>query len=485
MAEVSSQKAKTVEAVKSPKANGNGFIDRTFGKMVLTTYGGIGTRKLVSWTTKGGMAILDQGLITGSNFLLGILLARWLSREQYGAFALGFSIFLLVAMLYQSLVLEPMAVFGGAVYRHQLRAYLSALLRIHLFAGLGILFALGIAAEIARVAGQASGLPGVLAGAAVAAPCILLLWFARRAFYLQFSSAFALAGALLYCTLVVGGLFLARGREFLSPFTAFVLMGVGGLLSGTLLLICLRSQLEASSVALHLRDVWKRHWKYGRWALASAAAMWLPANMYYPLLSSFSGVARAGELKALLNFAAPVFQTYAALSLLLLPYAARRRSQGAHAGALTWKITLLCVSGAIAYWLVAVLFEQRAFHLFYSGGYMEVAHLVPVVALGSIFETAFFGPAIVLRAMESPKSVFAALCASSLVSLLVGVPATWAFGVTGAVWAMTLSAGVGLIVAVVLLRRKVHSPTALSGKDISPLVAARWLTETLRKTTSL
>lgn len=416
---------------------------------------------------------MDQGLITGSNFLLGILLARWLTREQYGAFALGFAVFLLVAMLYQSLLLEPMAVFGGSVYQSQLRAYLRALVCIHVVAAIGIGLVLGLSAEVARFAIPADGLPGALAGAALAAPCILLLWLARRAFYLQLSSALAVAGALLYCTLVVGGLFLARAYGRISPFSAFTLMGAGGGLSGIVFLAFLTSRLEINSAPLPLRAVWKRHWEYGRWALASAVAMWIPANMYYPLLGSFSGVARAGELKALLNFVNPIFQVYAALSMLLLPYASRRWSRGDHPGKLNIKITALCTGGAIAYWLVLLLFTGPAFHLFYSGRYMEVAPLMPAVALGSVLESAFFGPAILLRAMESPRSVFGALLASTAVAVGAGVPAVWAFGVKGAVWAQTLSYGIGFAVAAVLLRRKLDSSRVTPIEERSELVVVQ------------
>ena len=49
---------------------------------------GFGLAKFLRWMTKGGLAILDNGLISGSNFLLGILLARWLAPEEYGAYAL-------------------------------------------------------------------------------------------------------------------------------------------------------------------------------------------------------------------------------------------------------------------------------------------------------------------------------------------------------------------------------------------------------------
>jgi O-antigen/teichoic acid export membrane protein len=88
--------------------------------------------KFARWITKGGLAIVDQGLISGSNFLIGILLARWLMPEQYGAFALAFSVFLLLSYVYQSFLAEPQAVFSGSAYSGSLRGYLKTLLGIHL-----------------------------------------------------------------------------------------------------------------------------------------------------------------------------------------------------------------------------------------------------------------------------------------------------------------------------------------------------------------
>ena len=36
-------------------------------------------QRLLPWSHKGGLTILDQGLISGSNFLISVLLARWLT----------------------------------------------------------------------------------------------------------------------------------------------------------------------------------------------------------------------------------------------------------------------------------------------------------------------------------------------------------------------------------------------------------------------
>src|ERR1700736_6849789 len=131
------------------------------------------SRKLTRWVTKGGLAILDQGLISGSNFLIGILLARWLIPAQYGAFSLAFSVFLLLSYVYHSLLSEPQGVFSGSAYRHCLRGYLKALLGIQAILTVFGLVLLGGSAAVVYFMGKADGLPGALAGVAIASPCIL------------------------------------------------------------------------------------------------------------------------------------------------------------------------------------------------------------------------------------------------------------------------------------------------------------------------
>jgi O-antigen/teichoic acid export membrane protein len=415
-------------------------------------------RKLFAWAMKGGLTIVDQGLITGSNFVIGVLLARWLPPDQYGTYAVAWAIFLLFAMLHQSLLQEPQMVFGASAYRHCARSYLKVLLRLHLATSLLISFALCASAEVALKLGQRGSLPGALAALAIAAPLVLLFWIVRRSFYLQFSPAPAVAGGLLYSAFAIGGLYVVRRLRLLSPMFALLSMGLGALAASIFFFTYLKLRLPSSLAAPNLRETWDRHWRYGRWALASAAVMWIPANFFYPLLSSFSGMAQAGELKALMNFAAPILQTCAALAVLLLPYVTRTHEHKGYAGTgtITRHITLLCISGTVMYWLPLLLFKAPAFRLLYSGRYTDVAYLLPVVALGSVFFSAFFASANALRATESPASVFAAVLVSTCVSLTIGVPAVRVFGVKGAVWSTTLSEILAFVIAMLLLRRKVR-----------------------------
>jgi len=115
--------------------------------------------KAIPMATKGGLAVLDQGLISGSNFLVGILLARWLAPGEYGAYALAFAIFLLLSFVSQSLLFEPMAVFSGSAYQKSMRGYFRSVLWIHLAMTVITFVLLGTAAGVAFLRSEPNGLP--------------------------------------------------------------------------------------------------------------------------------------------------------------------------------------------------------------------------------------------------------------------------------------------------------------------------------------
>ena len=413
-------------------------------------------RRLIPWARKGGLAILDQGLISGSNFVISILLARWLMPDRYGAYAVAFGIYVMLSLVYQSLMLEPMGVFGGSIFRSNLRGYLRSLVSIHLAFSVAICSALVISWAVAHRLDAGGALTGALAGVAVASPCLMLFSLARRTFYVELSPAPAAIGAFIYSTVVLAGLYVVYQHALLSPFVAFLLIGGGALVTGVVLMLGLRSGLSGSGPAPAFREAWRRHWRYGRWALAGCIAGWLPSYVYYPLLSSFKNMAQSGQLKALMNLTMPFEQTKGALLMLFLPYAARVMEQHGKTGAriLARRLTLLSVCGATAYWAIIIPLHKPVFHILYSGRYMEVAYLLPALALGQIFWSATFGPSVALRAMESPASVFVALAFATLASLLVGVPATYAFGLKGAIWGSNIADVLSFVALLFVLQSK-------------------------------
>ena len=429
-------------------------------------------QKLLPWVHKGGLTILDQGLISGSNFLVSVLLARWLTAEQYGAYAIAFGFFVLLQLVYQSLVMEPMSVFGGSTYRNNLRGYIASLLWIHVILSLAICLVFGATAGVSRLFGQTAGMPGALAGVTIASPCVLFFWMARRSFYLELSPKQAVVGAFVYSSFVLSALWIFYHRQLLSAFTAFVLIAIGSLGTGSFLMLRLRLALRPEGPRPPTRTIWRQHWRYGAWALMGCFASWVPANIFYPILGSFGSMAQSGQLKALMNLTLPLEQTKAALSMLLLPYAAgvQDEKDESKAKTLSLRMTLLGVGIAIVYWALIIPLDRPLFHLLYSGRYMDVAHHIPLVAVGSIFWSAAYGPALALRGMKSPASVFAAYTFAAVASLAIGVPATWAFGLTGGIWGNNIADIASFAAVAFLLYRKLTgSPNHPSESEIAAL----------------
>lgn len=405
------------------------------------------------WVSKGVLAIVDQGLISGSNFVISILLARWLAADQYGAYALAFSTFILLTQIYQALILEPMSVFGGSTYRNSRREYMGVLTWIHFAIAFVIVVGLGAASLVLHFAGVGSTLPSALAAAGIAGPCVLLFWLARRGYYLGLMPLPAASGALLYCGIVIAGLVMLYRTHLLSPATAFLLMGAGALATGIVLLLRLRPVWRCSRE--YLATAWRQHWIYGRWALAAAFATWVPFNIYFIFLTGFGGMSATGHLRALINFALPVGQTATALSLLFQPFTARILDDEGIGGMrrITTRITQLYFLGAALYWGSIILARHQLVHLLYGTRYEAVIYLLPILAISSAFQAANHGPAIGLRSMQLPRLVFWAYLAGAGISLVIGLVVTFWFGLPGALVSMTASYIGIFCVANWLLRR--------------------------------
>jgi O-antigen/teichoic acid export membrane protein/thymidylate kinase len=408
-----------------------------------------------TWLKKGFLAVLDQGLISGSNFLLAILLARWLSPEQYGAYALSFAIFVLFSFIQQGLFLEPMSVFGPSIYRNSQREYLGTLIWLQGVPAGGAL-ALGLFAVPAFLRNDSGLFQMALLGMAFSAPCVLLYWFSRRAFYLQLRPGSAVGGAVLYCALLSIGVWLLFHNGLLSPFTAFLAMGVAALTTSVLQLQQLQPILFQGRNTSGLWEVGHRHWDYGRWAILGSLFIWIPWSVYYPVVAHYSGLAEVANLRALLNLALPVTQALSAFTLLFLPHASHVSGQESWAGArgLALRITAFFALGTVVYWLPVCLFRASLLKFLYAGHYSEIAGLVPWIALSSVLSGVALGPTIAFRAMRSPSTVSFFYFVASAVALVLGIPATRLYGIPGAVTCLLLSNFVAVVLGWTMLVRQ-------------------------------
>jgi O-antigen/teichoic acid export membrane protein len=411
------------------------------------------------WARKGALAIADQGLITSSNFLVALMLARQVSPAEYGAYAVAFEVFLLLSAVYLAFILEPVSIFGASTYKDCLPDYLGKMLRIQIWVTCATVILVGGAALAIYLTHGSQTLASALAGVAVASPCVLLFWIARRAFYINLAPGAALAGAVLYSIVLLGGLSVCYRMKLLSPACVFVLIAFGALITSIALLAKLKPALRAARQFPSVKEIAQRHWNYGRWALASAGASWAMSATFYFALSGFHGLAASGEMKALLNLSAPAAQGFTAVSLLSLPYASRiyDTQTPAEIRKLSRRLTAFYAGGTAVYFALVIGLGPSLLHLLYKGKYLGVTRLISWLGLAMVLRIGATAQALLLRAIQLPSQVFIAYGASTLVAVLAGIPATKFFGLQGAIVTTVGVGATALLVSGVLLRNRLRA----------------------------
>jgi O-antigen/teichoic acid export membrane protein len=398
-------------------------------------------RKSRWWAGKAFWAVLDQGLFATSNFVLGVLLARWLTPEQFGSFAVAHSGFLLVGTLHSGLFSEPMLVFASARHATRFSAYLDILLHAHWrLTGLGSVLLIG-AALICWFLGSPP-LAGALLGAAVAAPFILFGWLVRRACFSCLQPRWAAMGGTLYLVLLLAASYLLKWLGLLSAFAAFFVIGGAGLISGFWILSRLRRAASAATTVGPSRsEVFRDHWSYGRWAVASSALSWIPGNIYSIVLPAFAGLEAAGALRALSNLALPIMHANGALATLLIPALGAVREKPAFNRLVRTAIVALD-GGSLLYWLLLTAFRDPIIAWLYHGAYKETAPLVPIVALLPLVAGCMAVLGSALRVLERPQDVFRAYVISVIATVAIGIPLVARWGLPGAVAGVLISSAV-------------------------------------------
>ena len=392
------------------------------------------------WLRKGAFAIADQALFSGSNFLVNVLLARWLTPAQYGAYSLAYAVFLLFGGMHTAVLTEPMIVFGAGKYRRHFNRYLRTVLSGHWAVMLpASLLMLVVAVFLGRVYSRDA--EDAFLGLVVGAGAILLFWIVRRVFYILLQPGWAMAGGVLYLAAILGAVAGLRTIGRLSTFTAFLGMAAASVITSMLLLARFFPEPKESG-APSFSKVAVDHWRYGRWALGSAVISWFPGQVYYALLPAWLGLEGSAALRALMNFAMPVLQAISALSMLLLPALVRNRQceGGSKMTRTMLGFLALFLTGSTVYCSLLWSFRQQIFHLFYGGKYEQYSGwpmlLVALLPFGTC-ASAVLGSG--LRAIERPDLILWCYVASALSAVALGIPLAAKFGVSGALLGLLIS----------------------------------------------
>jgi O-antigen/teichoic acid export membrane protein len=387
------------------------------------------------------VGIADQGLSVGGMFMVNVVLARVQTKEEYGMFALSYSIFTFLSGLHNATVLEPFTIYASGRYRDRFPAYWRLMMGSNGVVGLSLSAGLLLACLLFWWVAPSLNSPSLL-GLALSVSFILTGLFLRRSFYVICQPQLAAKMSLLFFTAVAVLLWCAARAQRITGFSVFLILALAWVVAG---LVFIRKLPHAKPARPFLKSeprYWREHWIYARWVLATAFVFQFTHQGYYWLVAGFLSVKEVGELKAMYVLIAPIEQVTISVSFLFLPMLAARYVAGNKNAFLAfWRRYSVLTLGITATFAVAVrVLGTQALHILYAGKFDELAPMLFLLALVPLVMAIGGTTSDAIRAAEKPGLVFYAYVSSAIATFLLGLPLVKYFGLRGAVYGMLVSA---------------------------------------------
>jgi O-antigen/teichoic acid export membrane protein len=381
------------------------------------------------------------------NFVLGILLARWVSPNQYGGFAVAYSIFLLISTLQVALIAEPMSIFGVSRQGIKTSLYLNILFRFQwlgstLASVLLIAMALFVKDKDIRVA---------QIGMSISLPFTFAYWYLRRACYLEAQTSKALLTSAVYASSLIGLVLFLLFADQVSSIAAFLSIGLSSLLASTLSLNGLSVQLFGSLSGVSKNQiiaVLSETWRFGKWILAAYIANWIVLTAYPLVIAAFLGIEFAASFRTMQNLFLPLQQFLASITLLALPWMAKQRASRGNGRVLEISrlIVLATSAAAFVYCLLIVLFRRQLFQILYDNMfYNSFIELIPYLALASLLSVVPLMLGLSLRVLGKPEVILWSKGSSVFFMMTAGLLLVGCIGMNGVVLSLSLSALIELL----------------------------------------
>lgn len=399
---------------------------------------------------KGSLSLIDQGLISLTNFLSAIYLARNIDPTAFGVYTVGFLLLHFLRAVQDGLVMQPISAIGAVLDLKEFRQYLSSTLSIQLVIAGSFALGAAVLGQLLTALGNDTAGPGLYA-----TWLMFLTWplqeFFRRTFYARDQVHLALASTFIASVIRLAYLLYLGGRANLSGADGFDAIAWGAVAAFIPGLWFARAYLTKRVSFIGLWLTWKRNWEFGRWVLGGAVANWVATEVYPIITAGMISFAAAGAYRALQNLVAPVHVLLRALDTFLTPFTARDYHQHGAKGLLrTLRLIYLAaglpIVGVLAFaWIFAdplleLLYGQT--YLAYSPGMLLMVMFYFLLFTYMPLQTGF-------KAAKLTRPIFVANISAIVSMFTVGLLAINLWGVYGSILGQALNA---LIASVVLWR---------------------------------
>jgi len=395
---------------------------------------------------EGYLAVIDQSIISLSNFLATLILARTVSPTELGMYGVGFTSLRLVRSIQEGLTIQPLNTFGAAQELPEFRRYATSTSLIQV-----------ILAVLSAVSAAVLGILLIRTGNDVAGPTIFALWhnflwwqlqeYVRRVLYTRGAVRSAVINTLIANSVRLGLMFYWLSKDQLTGVSGLDAIAWGSLVA--LIPGLWQTRSYWTSAFDPILATLKKNWHFGKWIMGGVLANWVSLEFYPVLTAGMVSFAAAGAYRAIQNLVAPIHMLLRAIDTFLTPRAAKTyQGTGMPGLARMLRLAYLLTGVPVLVILgIAVLFPKQILEFLYGSTYLEYSNAVVLMAIFYALLFAYWPLQAAFKAIHLSRPIFIANGAAILVMFTLGIWTILEWGVYGTILGQILNA---LVVAAIL-----------------------------------
>ena len=375
-------------------------------------------------------SLVDQGVVSGGNFLINLLLARLLVPRSYGVFGLFYLAIIGANTFHSSVVTYWLNLFGAKVDDHDIKKLMTGALGITTV----WLAPMSLTTMVACIVTHSYGL---WLPATVALYCWQLQESARRALLcrMRYRSS-VLPDALSYLG-QAGVVALLRPSDLGVIFWIVAATSVAGLAWQLLLVGC------ESVTFLEFRQYFAESLRFGRFVVAANCINMLALQIPAWTLLRAGGQDMVAAFQALSNVVNVTNPLLLGVSNHVIPAVARVAQQGSATARRVALLDGFSLGAVLVVYLSAlVIAPQHAMTLMYghSSPYLVFASLLKILSLACLFQFVNTVVGAYEGGMGRTASYMKSQAAGLVALIAIGIPIIMYLGLLGAVIASVVSA---------------------------------------------
>lgn len=379
-----------------------------------------------------GAVLLDQGLMSLATFIIGVLLARAISVEDYGIFVLGWSLIAIIQGIQRGLVVLPFTVNCPKLSASEQGRHLGSGLVHSLILGL-ISLTLFALLTTQNVSEKYSSLEKLIEALPLISLVILPFLFREQLRSATLARLDFLGSAktnIIASLLMIGiGIFLYE-KQMLTLDNAYLLIALTSLLASLILLYRQKEHLK-----IKIKSLWpdlKYNLKIGKWILANAVAYTLLTQIYPWLLLWFHDTLSVAVYGACLAIAGALNPLLRGVTTYALPRMSHGHNDNPKAlMRMLWK-TVVILSIPFGIWtLLGSLFAEQIMTFFYTDKYQGYGIILALLIIKTLVESVSAPLTSALQAIHRPDVTSGSLIFGATITATLGIYLVKEFGLHG------------------------------------------------------